>query len=244
MKVTVVGFWHAYPEVGEATSGYLLEHNDTKLLLDCGSGVLSCVQKYCDVNDLDGIVLSHYHHDHFADIGPFQYARIINKGMGKHKKKCTIYGHQEDTASFNKLAYKDLVNSYAYEEGKPLHIGSFTFTFKKTHHPVPCYAMKVECEGIAIVYTADSSYFEGLADFARGSDLVIAECSGYKNDHVGQYGHMNSTDIGKLARVSDVKQIVLSHLPHHGNHKKLKKEVEEEYCGEVIIAKSGLTFIL
>ncbi|MED1602958.1 MBL fold metallo-hydrolase [Alkalihalophilus marmarensis] len=244
MNITVVGYWHAYPERGEATSGYLLEHGSTKLLLDCGSGVVSNVQKYIDLNDLNGVVLSHYHHDHFADIGPLQYAQIVNKGMGKRKKDFTIYAHQEDTASFNKLAYKDLVKSVAYNERAPLKIGPFTFNFFKTQHPVPCYAMKITCEGKQIVYTADSSYFAGLADFANGCDLVITECSGYSGDHVGQYGHMNSEDAAKLAVNSGIEKIILSHLPHHGDHEQLKREVEERFNGIVLLAKSGLVLEL
>ena len=46
MKMTVVGFWGGFPEAGEATSGYLFEHDGFRLLVDCGSGVLAQLQKY------------------------------------------------------------------------------------------------------------------------------------------------------------------------------------------------------
>lgn len=41
MKVTVIGCWGGYPAAKEASSGYLLEHDGYKILMDCGSGVLS-----------------------------------------------------------------------------------------------------------------------------------------------------------------------------------------------------------
>ena len=44
MKMTVVGFWGGFPEAGEATSGYLFEHDGFLLLVDCGSGVLAQLQ--------------------------------------------------------------------------------------------------------------------------------------------------------------------------------------------------------
>ena len=77
MKMTVVGFWGGFPEAGEATSGYLFEHDGFRLLVDCGSGVLAQLQKYITPSDIDAVVLSHYHHDHVADIGVLQYARLI-----------------------------------------------------------------------------------------------------------------------------------------------------------------------
>ncbi|WP_100373618.1 MBL fold metallo-hydrolase [Bacillus sp. FJAT-45037] len=244
MKVTVVGFWHAYPEKNEATSGYLVEHGETKVLLDCGSGVLSNLGNYCDVTELDGLVLSHYHHDHFADVGPLQYARIINESMGKNTKPLTIYGHQEDSESFSKLTYKGFVQSSAYKEDHPLKIGPFTFTFQRTKHPVPCFAMKVTCEKKTLVYTGDSSYFEQLAEFTKGSDLLIAECSGYRGDQVARFGHMNSEDVAKLANSSAVDQVMISHLPHHGEHEQLKEEIKQSYEGEVLLARTGLTIEL
>ncbi len=63
MKMTVVGFWGGFPEAGEATSGYLFEHDGFRLLVDCGSGVLAQLQKYITPSDIDAVVLSHYHHD-------------------------------------------------------------------------------------------------------------------------------------------------------------------------------------
>ncbi|WP_227936728.1 MBL fold metallo-hydrolase [Alkalihalobacillus deserti] len=244
MKLTVVGYWHGYPEKGEATSGYLLEENDFKLLIDCGSGVLSNLHSYCALTDLDGIILSHYHHDHLADIGAYQYARIINKGMDVDMKESTIYGHSDDEQAFAKLAYQNVVKSQAYQEQTSKNIGPFTFTFKKTDHPVPCYAMRIESKGKTIVYTADSSFFPELAEFANGADLLITECSGYKGDQIAEFGHMTSETAGQLAKQAKPIKLVLSHLPHKGNHEQLRQEVAKHYTGEVILASSGLTFSL
>ena len=46
MQVTIIGHWGGYPKVDEASSGYLVEHEGFQLLLDCGSGVLSKLQKF------------------------------------------------------------------------------------------------------------------------------------------------------------------------------------------------------
>ncbi|WP_088103671.1 MBL fold metallo-hydrolase [Halalkalibacter urbisdiaboli] len=243
MKVTVVGFWHGYPEANSATSGYLLEHDEYKLLLDCGSGVLSNVQSFCSLDDLNGIVLSHYHGDHKADITPFQYSRILNAQKSGYKTPI-IYGHNDDKAEFSKLPFRDVVKAIPYNDYDRLLIGPFVFFFQRTNHPVPCYAMKVELAGKILVYTADSSFSEELASFAKGCDLLISECSAYAGETVSEFGHMNSEDAGRLAALAQAKSLILTHLPHYGEHQQLKVEASEQFSGEIYLAKQGFSIEL
>ncbi|ADU31611.1 MBL fold metallo-hydrolase [Evansella cellulosilytica] len=240
MKMTVVGFWHGYPEAGEATSGYLLEADEYNVLIDCGSGVISNVQKFCNLNDLKAIILSHYHHDHMADIGVFHYSQILTQS----KEKKIIYGHTEDEEKFQKLHFQDLVVAKAFSEKHVLTLGPFNINFHKTVHPASCYAMRIERNGKIMTYTADTSYQEELADFAKNSDVLIAECSAYEENDVSQFGHMNSRDAGRLAQKAGVKQLLLSHLPHHGDHQQLKNEASKYFDGEILIASSGLSISL
>ena len=82
MQVTIVGHWGGYPKVDEASSGYLIEHEGFQILLDCGSGVLSKLQKFIQPEMLNGVIISHYHPDHIADIGVLQHARLIRGLLG------------------------------------------------------------------------------------------------------------------------------------------------------------------
>ena len=59
MEITVIGFWGGYPAKNEASSGYFnLEYGDYRVLLDCGSGVLSELQNDMHPEELDAVVLS------------------------------------------------------------------------------------------------------------------------------------------------------------------------------------------
>ncbi|MCM3715120.1 MBL fold metallo-hydrolase [Halalkalibacter oceani] len=244
MKVTVIGYWHGFPEKDEATSGYLLEHEQCKLLIDCGSGVLAKLQSYCKVEELDAVVLSHYHHDHKADLGPLQYASII-KAAEYPDKQLPIYGHRMDEEQFAGLTFQHVTTGVEYKEEEQAMIGPFTFQFLRTRHPVPCYAMKITVtDGASLVYTADTSYFDQLADFSAGADLLIAECSGYAGEKVTQFGHMTSSCVGKLAARAQPRQVLLSHLPHHGKHQQLIREVLDDYQGAVATAKTGWQYEL
>lgn len=67
MRLTVIGYWEAYPDKNEATSRYLLQGDKYNILIDCGSGVLSKVQNYIDLTEIDTIILSYYDGDHAGD---------------------------------------------------------------------------------------------------------------------------------------------------------------------------------
>ncbi|WP_240374750.1 MBL fold metallo-hydrolase [Bacillus piscicola] len=241
MKVTVVGYWHAYPEKGEAASGYLIEEENYRVLIDCGSGVVAQLQYYCDLKELDALVVSHYHNDHIGDLGALHYFRLLQPYISDEKiKPFTIFGHQDDKSGFAKLSYKDVVSASPYEAGQPVQIGPFTFSFYPTCHAVPCYAMKVETEKAALFYTADTSYSETLAQAAAGTDLLIAECSLYKGQDGKKAGHMNSEEAGRMARTAKAPLLLLSHLPHFGDHQQLAAEAAKECPGtKVELASSG-----
>lgn len=246
MKLTVIGFWGAYPEKNEATSCYLIEEEDTKVLLDCGSGAVAQLQNYLDLRTIDTVVLSHYHHDHMADLGVLTYSRIVGMSLANTKQALKIYAHNKDQAEFEKLGKAPFTKVSKYDGDSTLNIDPFTITFHQTSHPAPCYAMRIQSSKTNqdIVYTADTTYQEELSDFSRGASLLIAETSFYADQSAKEFGHMNSTEVAMLAKKSESKEVLLSHLPHFGRHEQLKKEVEAIYSGKVALAKTGYVRIL
>jgi ribonuclease BN (tRNA processing enzyme) len=240
MKITVLGCWGGYPKVHEASTGYLLEHEGFHLLVDCGSGVLSKLQEYIKPEQLDAVIISHYHADHIADIGVLQHAILIQRYISGEKKTLPIYGHTKDKIDFERLTYKDVTVGIAYNPSEQLEIGPFKISFLETNHPVPCYAMRIEAGGQALVYTADSSFKESFISFTKGAQLLLCECNFYEHMDGTSAGHMNSKDAGTLAEKAGVQQLVLTHLPHFGNIEQLKEEVKKYFQGDVLLAKSGL----
>ncbi|MGM8214720.1 MBL fold metallo-hydrolase [Bacillaceae bacterium W0354] len=243
MDVKVIGYWGAYPNKGEATSCYLLQQGNFNLVIDLGSGALSRIQQYLSIEQVDAVVLSHFHSDHVADLGVFQYACLVQQQLGKIAGKVPIYAAKDDGQAFQQLNHQATVGK-KYDDRKEYQIGPFTFHFLKTKHPKSCYAMRVTDGETTMVYTADTSYFDGLVDFARGADLLIAESSFYKGMDGSKAGHMTSEECGKLAQRANVKQLCLTHLPHFGDHNDLAKQAGEQFNGEIQLAKEGVTYSL
>ena len=244
MKLTVIGYWGGYPKKNEASSGYLVEHEGFQLLIDCGSGVLSKLQNVLQPEELDAVVLSHYHPDHNADIGVLQHARLIQGFLGKELPNLPIYGHSFDEQEFRKLTYKTITKGVAYNPDAVLSAGPFTISFLKTNHPVPCYAMRIEAGGKVLVYTGDSSFKEEFIEFSQGADILLCECNFYGNQSGKSAGHMNSIETGQLAQRAGVKQLILTHLPHYGNLDELITEASQEFNGIIKRANEFLSISL
>ena len=77
MKITVLGKSPAWQDSGGACSGYLIEEAGTTVLLDCGNGVFGKLRARCDYTDVDAVVISHMHADHFIDLIPYSYALLL-----------------------------------------------------------------------------------------------------------------------------------------------------------------------
>ncbi|MGI8314491.1 MBL fold metallo-hydrolase [Halobacillus mangrovi] len=241
MKVTVIGYWGAYPAAGSATSGYLFESDGFTMLVDCGSGVLSRLQQFKKVTDLDAVVLSHYHHDHIADIGALQYACLVQNTLNETEEILPIYGHDEDSEKFQLLTHQ-YTEGVAYDPEGSLQVGPFTIEFLKTVHPVSCYGMRITDGKGTAVYTADTSYFPEWADFAKQADLLITDTNFYKGMDGQGPGHMSSVEAAKIASKAEVGTLWLSHLPHFGQLVRLRQEAEDEFNGTIQLAEEGLSW--
>lgn len=92
MKLTVLGCLGAYPYKNQGTTGYLLQSDGFNLLIDAGSATLIKLQEHLDPLDLDAVILSHYHHDHIADLGVLQYYWQLHPKRNP-ETLLSIYGH-------------------------------------------------------------------------------------------------------------------------------------------------------
>lgn len=238
MKLTVIGFMGAYPSRTSASSLYLLEKDGFNLALDFGSGGLLKLQNYLDIKDLSALVLTHYHTDHIADIGVLQHIKLVEAQLGINKRVLPIYGHQADLEQFNLLT-SSYTQGVAYEANKLLQLGPFSIEFFLTKHSVPCYGLRITDGEKVLVYTGDSAFTDGWIKFSEYADLLLADCSFYADQRIDA-GHMTSREVATIAEAASVKEVILTHLPHYGNHANLVSEAKEIYTGHVRLAKEGL----
>ena len=73
LRLTVLGNSTAVPHPASAAAGYLVEWDDTAVLLDAGQGVIRSLQDLLDPHRLTAVVIGHMHADHSLDLVGLRY---------------------------------------------------------------------------------------------------------------------------------------------------------------------------
>lgn len=228
----------------EATSGYLIQHDSVSLLLDCGSGVLSKLQNYIRLESLDAVLITHTHADHMCDLHSLEFSIMILMRLGRRKNPLDVYLYSPES-DLPSLSFPENVKLHPLDVFEPLSIGDLALTFCENVHEVPCCAIKIQDpEGNTLVYSGDTGYHHALVEFSRHADVLIIECSFYNFQNGRASGHLTAGQAGEIASRAHVKQVILTHLPHYGDHRQLLSEAGECFTGKLQLASDGLTISL
>lgn len=208
MRLTVLGHFGPFPRPGGACSGYLVESGDTRLLLDCGSGVVSNLLRVCPAGLLHGVVLSHLHMDHASDMGVLRYAR-----EGSGCLPLPVIAPDEPAGAAGLLLDHPAFCWERSEAGRTYRIGAFTIRLFPAQHPVPTFAMLVSDGRRSLFYTGDTGFFPALADAARGADALLADaCFSEPDLAVKPPIHMTAAQTARLARQAGAGRLLLTHI--------------------------------
>jgi len=82
MRLTVLGTGTARPVADTPASGILIQSAGTAVLFDIGSGVASKLEGVLGAANLNGLVVGHFHADHWIDIAPLRYRFAWGAGPG------------------------------------------------------------------------------------------------------------------------------------------------------------------
>ncbi len=242
MKLIILGSSASYALPGEATAGYLIQSKGQSIAIDMGSGSLSNLFRFQDPADLEALILSHLHADHFADIYPFR----LYLNFERPQKKMTVYAPKEAPEQLSsvlsergKEIFKRKLNFKGIKEG--VHrIGNFKVTFANMVHDIDSFAIKVEMGSKSLVYTSDTAYNDKLAKLAEGADLLLAEAT--LNVKVKDVRHMTAYEAGQLAKDAGVKKLVLTHVWPTFKDKNTKAEAASKFSGKIEIAVANKVF--
>ena len=237
MILKILGNNGPYPAPGGACSGYLLQSDsgDTRILIDCGPGVLSRMMAEDCLDTLDAVVLSQLHYDHMSDMLPMQYALQLNP----RKKPLPVYAPEEPehVAGLLRCPYYDLWPA------EDVTVGEMRISFTAARHPVPTNAVGVTCDGKRFVFTGDTNEDTMVELFCNGASLLLADSGFARADHSFTKPHMSAELCGKLAAKAGAKRLLLTHLNPKYDPKALLAEAQEHFPASELAELGGIYYI-
>ncbi len=224
MKVTVLGVYGGYIRAGGANASILVEEDDTSVVIDMGSGVLSHLEEVTSLDNISAVILTHAHHDHVCDAYVAVFGRLISHQLKRPVGMLPFYG-PEDKSLRDNLTMKDVAEYRVIDENTILTVGSITFTFYQTVHPVECYAVKAVSKHGSVFYTSDTSYSGKLINASENCDLLFAECSILSKYGPGvRMGHMDTHECAAFVKEAKPGKARMIHLPCYGEIRELEAE--------------------
>lgn len=242
MYLTVLGRHGPFPRPGGACSGYLIEDGETRVLLDCGSGVLSRLLEYMRPENLDAIILSHMHFDHCSDLFVMRYALDFQEvPEGGEKKGVALYTPAEPFEVRLAITNNSLFKQHTVKGGDEIQIGSLHIRFVSMAHPVPTNGMRITADnGATLFFTGDTKPYPGMEQGAMGVDALLADACFVDATQTGP--HMNVKEACQLARDAGVKALYLTHLwGKYDTEEAMKKEID--FSSAVVVKERGRYFI-
>ena len=231
MELHVLGCAPASGNPGEACSGYLVEIIGTRILIDCGSGVVSSLLAR-DPRPVDAVVLSHRHFDHIADLIPLGYAHAFGALHGTPSP--TVYAPQQIASLFEAGGAKpDHLPVEIY--GERLDVGDAAISFRAGVHPGGSNILRIEAAGRVLCFSGDTDDTPILAEQARDADVLLCEASVEASRGV----HLGAERAAARAREAGVKLLVLTHALA-SERDEILRIARAGFAGPVICAAPGL----
>jgi len=216
MRLTVLGCAGSFPSVDSACSAYLVEADGFGLMLDFGSGSLSALQRYADLRRVDAILLSHLHPDHMMDA--CTYVVVRRYAPDGPYARLPVYGptgvRERLTAAYGSPNEGPLDDVYAFHTVRPgtFAIGPFAVTAERVTHPVETYGLRIEHQGRALAYSADTAPCDALIRLAQHADVFLCEAAYLDGEDNPPDLHLTGGEAGEAATKAGVGKLLLTHL--------------------------------
>lgn len=239
--VTVLGCSGVYQTRDLAASGYLIEIDDGRWLMDAGGGTWRNLLLHADYRELNGVLLSHRHPDHTIDIWQLFHARHYGDSEGP-ETKIPLWAPQE---TIDRLVAFDegLVESFdlvPIDQDSEVKFGEARVTFGRMKHPPVTFGARIECGGASVAYSADTGPEGDLDAIATGANILICEATLQDADEPW-WAHLSAAEAGTIAARCEVDRLVLTHLgPGRDRELSLEQARRAAPDIDVLLATDGL----
>ncbi len=252
MNLVVLGSGTSVFHPQRAAAAFWLETESGSLLLDCSADAPHrMAAESLDWANLDAVWISHLHLDHCGGLAPFLFGLRYAPQTRGREKPLKIFG----CVGVEKLL-KAIDDSHKYKLFKQpfaLEINELSAGIAQQfeilpglqaevcatpHRPESLALRLTDKSGTKLVYSSDTGFAEAIAEFARGADLLILECSFYRNKPVPT--HLELAEAMRIAQLAKPRRLLLTHLYPEWDGIDLEAEAKKLWDGRTIAARDGL----
>jgi ribonuclease BN (tRNA processing enzyme) len=250
VRVTVLGKSPSWQDAGGACSGYLVEHDGRRLLLDCGSGVFAKLRTVCAYTEIDAVLVSHMHPDHVFDLVPFACALSYGPHAGEVRPALHLPPGGRDVLRRAMIPFdgeellEDAFACAEYDPAATLEAAGLRIAFRAVDHYVEAYAIGIEAAAGRFVFGADTGPCAALVELARGADLLLVEATlaELPPDAEEDRGHLTAREAGEHAARAGVGRLVLTHVSDEIDGAGQLRAAAEAFDGPIELAAEGAVY--
>ncbi len=240
IRITILGCAGSFAGADQVCTGYMIQAAGKNVLLDCGSGVLAQWQRHLPLSEIDAVVTTHCHPDHWLDLpvlrNALRYVLLV--------ERVPVYGTAETHGMARTLLDDELAPTFDWttiDETSEVTIGEQRWTFSRTDHPVETLACRVDVGETSFAFSSDTGPGWDVGALGPDIDLFLCEAS-LPNDQEGLAPHLSGGQAGTMARANDVGRLVITHIVPGNDGALHRSEAEVAYGAAVDLAEIGATF--
>ena len=219
LRLTVIGCGTSQPQPDTPASGLLVESGDTRLLLDCGQGVVSRLQQRLNPRSLSGIIVGHLHADHYIDVVGLRYLFPWGEPVPERLPVYLPPGGRDHMTSLaaaiseRPTFFDDSYEVIDYGADATFSVGELRVRMIPGLHYVPAWGVELtDPAGRRIVYAGDTGPNDELVRIATGADLFVCEATLASSAHDDvKRGHLTGDEALDIAEAAGVSQAILVH---------------------------------
>lgn len=242
VSLHILGIGDAVSSAGKHQAGYLVRAPGLTLLLDCGSMVLASMKRDgIDPAELDAVVLSHLHGDHFAGLAFLMIEYCFERPRTRPLQILGPPGTEARVLALLQATYGDLLDrprAFAIDfiellPEQPQQLGSariLPFHVPHTERMISL-GMRIDLEGRSLLYSGDTGWTEDWIERSQGVDLFLCECCYFGTR---QPFHLDYPRLAENRHRFGARRMLLTHLGREMYEHRAEVEMELAYEGQVI----------
>ena len=238
-RLTVLGSCGAFPEPGRACSGFAVDWDGYRLVLDLGYATLPRLLAHWPDGAIDAVAITHEHPDHCIDLhGLFRMRYYGAPPQPRLPLYCPpgvldrLAGLEPDVDLAAVFDLHPLPGRY--------QVGPFELTGVPLPPFVPNTGIRLQVGPVALAYSGDTGPDPALADLGRDADLFIVEATDRPGEPTRPTRNLlTSAEAGRFARQAGARRLMLPHFWPGNDRAASIAFAEAEFGAPVLEATEG-----